>query len=64
MKWIIKAIYPRGGHTVMWNDAPLRFESKEDATHRAEVLNATTRKADADARRPNTTSYIVVEEGL
>ena len=64
MNWVIKAIYPHGGHTVMLNDGPLRFESKEDAAHRAEVLNATTRKADADARRPNTTSYIVVEEGL
>jgi hypothetical protein len=64
MNWVIKAIYPHGGHTVMLNDAPLRFDNKEDATHRAETLNATTRKADAAAHRPNTTSYIVVEEGL
>ena len=54
--WIIRASYPHGGHTVMWNDAPLRFTSRQDASTRAEVLNSKTRDTG--------THYIVVEEGI
>jgi len=62
MKWIIKAIYPRGGHTVMWDDAPLRFQDKQSALDRAEVLNAAEKKAAERNNRPHDTSYIVVED--
>lgn len=62
MNWIIKASYPRGGHTVMWNDAPLRFPDRQSAMDRAEVLNAAEKKAAERNNRPHDTSYIVVEE--
>lgn len=54
MNWIIKASYPHGGHTVMWNDAPLRFTDKQAALARAEILNTKLRDTN--------TVYIVVEE--
>ena len=62
MNWIIKASYPHGGHTVMWNDAPLRFKTKQEALDRAEVLNAAMKSAAARNQETNNTSYIVVEE--
>lgn len=57
MNWVIKAVYPHGGHTVMFNDAPLRFTEKQAALDRAEALNATIKKTPN-----NNTTYIVVEE--
>lgn len=63
--WIIKAIYPSGGHTVMFNGEPLKFESKQDALDRAEVLTSTTKHmAAARYGRTNDTTYIVVEEHI
>lgn len=57
--WIIKASYPSGGHTVQWNDAPLRFRDKQAAAVRAEALNAAIRKSG-----DTSTHYLVVEEGV
>ncbi len=56
--YVIKAIYPSGGHTLMLNDQPLRFKEKEQATMRAEILNAEMKKINIE------TSYIVVEDSL
>lgn len=64
MNWIIKCSYPQGSHAVMWNDDKLRFTDKQDAVHRAEVLNATTRESAERAGRHNDVTYIVVEEEL
>lgn len=60
--YIIKAIYPQGGHTVMFNGEPLRFKERQEAVDRAEVLNATTRNMASRNMRTNDTSYIVVED--
>lgn len=57
MNWIIKAIYPLGGHIVSFNDGPLRFANKQEALDRAEMLNASIKK-----NPDNNTVYIVVEE--
>lgn len=62
--WIIKAIYPSGGHTVMFNDGSLRFVDKQAAMDRAETLNSVTRESDERNNRANTTRYIVVEEEM
>lgn len=62
--WIIKAVYAQGGHVVMLNDQPLRFEDKQAAVDRAEVLNATTKESASRNKRPLDTSYIVVEDHL
>lgn len=59
MNWVIKAIYPAGGHIVMFGDRPMRFDNKQDAIDRAEVLKAAIRKS-GDIN----TSYIVVEENM
>lgn len=56
MMWVIKAIYPSGGHTVMWDGQPLRFKDKQAAVDRAEVLNGRLKSTGV--------SYIVVEEGI
>lgn len=62
--WIIKAIYPSGGHTVMMDGEQLRFPNKQEATDRAELLNATTKAAAARNMRVADTTYIVVEDTL
>jgi 4'-phosphopantetheinyl transferase EntD len=54
VNWIIKASYPHGGHVVMFNDAPLRFKTKQEALDRAEVLNMKVKNTN--------TIYIVVED--
>lgn len=62
--WIIKAIYPSGGHTVMLGGEPLKFQSKQEATDRAEILTAATKESANRAKRPVDTTYIVVEDHL
>jgi len=62
--YVIKAIYPSGGHIVMFEGERLRFEDRQEATHRAEVLNSTTRDMAARSMRVSDTTYIVVEESL
>lgn len=62
--FIVKAIYPSGGHIVQWQDGPLRFKTKQEAVDRAEILTATIKEMDARAGRQTNTHYIVVEEGV
>jgi hypothetical protein len=52
--WIIKGIYPRGSHIVMFNGERLRFASKQEAQFRCEALIAASKNWDG--------TYIVVEE--
>lgn len=59
MNWVIKAVYPSGGHVVMFAGSPMRFADKQAALDRAEILTAAMKKSG-----DNSTSYIVVEEGL
>lgn len=62
--YVIKAIYPSGGHIVMLDGNPLRFKEKQDAEDRAEILSAASRSTAARNSRPYDTSYIVVEEHI
>lgn len=62
--WIIKAVYPAGSHKVMLNEEPLKFESKQDAEARAEILNRTTKDMASRNMRTNNVSYMVVEDHL
>lgn len=62
MSWIIKSIYPQGGHTVMWNGEPLRFSDQQKALDRAEVLNATEKEYCRRNKREVDSNYIVVQE--
>jgi len=59
MNWIIKSVYPSGGHTVMFNDGPMRFKDRQSALDHAEVLTAEVKKTGI-----TNTSYIVVEDTL
>lgn len=59
MNWIIKSVYPSGGHTVMMNGGPLRFKDRQAALDHAEVLVAELKKSGV-----TNTTYIVVEDTL
>ena len=54
--WTIKAIYPSGGHIVNYGNEPLRFDDKQAAYDKAEMMNAVAKKANEQTR------YIVVVE--
>lgn len=60
--YVIKAIYPQGGHIVSFGNEKLRFTSKQEATFKAEDLNAQERMDSARNMRTSSTTYIVVEE--
>lgn len=62
--YVIKAIYPLGGHTVSFGGETLRFQNKQEATDRAEMLNATEKMNAARNMRLSETRYIVVEEAI
>ena len=59
MNWVIKSVYPSGGHTVMFNGEPMRFKEKQDALNHAEILLAELKKSGV-----SNTTYIVVEDTL
>lgn len=52
--WVIRAIYPQGGHTVKMENVPERFQNKREAESTAEMLNS--RKSDANVY------YLAVED--
>lgn len=52
--WVIRAIYPQGGHTVKMENIPESFTNKREAESTAEMLNA--RKKDANVY------YLAVED--
>ena len=54
--WTIKAIYPSGGHIVNYGNEPLRFDDKQAAYDKAEMMNAVAKKTGSN------TFYIVVQE--
>ena len=60
--YVIKAIYPLGGHTVSFGNEKLRFHDKQEAVAKAEVLNSQERMDAARNMKTTTTTYIVVEE--
>jgi hypothetical protein len=64
--YVIKAIYPHGGHTIANENGPLSFSTKEEAHTFAEQLTAENRtflKKYEWNPNPQTT-YIVVEDYL
>jgi len=56
--YVIKAIYPSGGHTVMLNGDRMLFKEKQQAVAHAEVLTGEMKKINVE------TTYIVVEDSL
>jgi len=52
--WVIKYIYPSGGHVVKLDNIPERFTDKREAEANVEMLNA--------KRKDLNTFYIIVEE--
>ena len=56
--YVIKAIYPSGGHTVMLNGQSMQFKEREAALAHAEILTGEMKKVNIE------TSYIVVEDSL
>lgn len=60
--YVIKAVYPHGGHVIRSDDGTHRYPTQQEALDRAEVMNANERMMAArNMRRPDM-SYIVVEE--
>lgn len=60
--FVIKAIYPSGGHVVSWGGETLRFVNEQEARDRAEVMNGDEKKVAARNMRHTDVTYIVVPE--
>jgi hypothetical protein len=52
--WVIKRIYPSGSHIVTFDGERLRFQNKQEAHIKCELLNAANKEAG--------TAYLLVEE--